>query len=78
MEELAEALPEGMCSYCGVPSTLFCQGLPDEELLAFADRIAAAFTGRGIMNVGDILPPDGDIEQVIAVGKHVAQIRAKA
>jgi len=72
VEELADALPEGMYAYCGVPSTLFCQNLPDEQILAFADRIMDAFAGRGIINVGDILPPNGDIRQVIALGEHVA------
>jgi hypothetical protein len=78
VEQLAEALPEGMYAYCGVPSTLFCQHRPDAELTAFADRIVDSFRGRGVINVGDILPPDGDVEQVIAVGKHVAERNAGA
>ena len=71
VEELAAALPPGMTAYCGVPATLFAQRRPTSEILAFGDRIARAFDGRGILNVGDILPPDGDIEQVIALGRHV-------
>lgn len=73
VEELAEALPEGMAAYCGVPATFFCQGRPTEEILRFADRILGALAGRGILNVGDILPPDGDLEQVIALGRHVRE-----
>jgi len=72
VEELAAALPPGMKTYCGVPATLFCQHLPEGEILAFGDRIAAALGGRGILNIGDILPPDGEIEQVIALGRHMA------
>ena len=71
VEELAAALPEGMYAYCGVPATLFCQGLPTEEILAFGKRIAQALRGRGILNIGDILPSPGDIEQVIALGDSV-------
>ena len=71
VEELAEALPEGMVTYLGVPSSLFCQGLPTEEILAFGERIFNALAGRVIINVGDILPPNGDIYQVIALGEHV-------
>ena len=71
VEELARALPEGMYVFCGVPSTLLCQKLPTEEILAFGDRIIKAFSGRAIINIGDILPPDGDIEQVIELGKHI-------
>lgn len=71
VEELAAALPEGMSAFCGVPSTLFRQGVPTEDILAFGDRIISSLRGRGIINVGDILPPDGDIGQVIALGEHV-------
>ncbi|MFB3892104.1 MAG: uroporphyrinogen decarboxylase family protein [Phycisphaerae bacterium] len=71
VEELASAMPPGMSAYCGVPATLFCQRLPTERILAFGDRIARALRGRGILNIGDILPPDGDIEQAIALGRHI-------
>ena len=71
VEELAAALPDGMAAFCGVPATLFCQGLPTHEIVAFGRRIAHALRGRGIVNVGDILPPEGDIEQVIALGESL-------
>ncbi|MFO7899496.1 MAG: uroporphyrinogen decarboxylase family protein [Planctomycetota bacterium] len=71
VEELAAALPEGMSAYCGVPATLFCQGLPTGEILEFGDRIADLLAGRGILNIGDILPAAGDLDQVIALGEHI-------
>lgn len=71
VEELAAAMPEGMVAFRGVPSTLFCQKLPTEKILAFSDRIMEALKGRAIINVGDILPPNGNIEQVIALGNYV-------
>jgi hypothetical protein len=49
--------------------------VPTEDILAFADRIMNALAGRGILNVGDILPANGDIEQVIALGRHVASLK---
>jgi uroporphyrinogen-III decarboxylase len=73
VEELAEALAPGMRAYCGVPATLFVQHRPDEEIVEFGRRILRAFDGRGILNVGDILPEDADIEQVIALGKVVEE-----
>jgi hypothetical protein len=73
VEELAASLAPHMSAFCGVPSTLFCQHLPTAEILAFGQRIARAFEGRGYLNVGDILPPDGDIEQVIALGEAAAK-----
>ncbi|MCX7591263.1 MAG: hypothetical protein N2255_06500 [Kiritimatiellae bacterium] len=71
VEELAAALPSGMKAYRGVPAVLFCQHLPIVKILEFADRITHSLKGRGILNIGDILPPEGDIEQVIALGRHV-------
>ncbi len=71
-EELAAALPEHMSCYCGVPATLLCQHLDDREVLAFARRIIDAFAGRVILNVGDILPPNGSIEQVVRLGDLAA------
>jgi len=71
VEELAEALPANMCVFCGIPSTLFCTGLSTGKLLEFGDRIMKSLRGRGFLNIGDILPPNGNIEQVIAVGEHV-------
>lgn len=70
-EELAAALPEGMKAFVGIPSTLFCQNLPTKKLFEYADRILYTFTGRGIINIGDILPPNGNIEQVIEVGEYL-------
>jgi len=78
VEELAEALPRGMCTYLGVPASLFCQKLDTEEILEFGERIYRALAGRAILNVGDILPPNGDISQVIALGEHVKQLNRLA
>ncbi len=73
VEELAGALPDGMIAWLGVPSSLFCQGLPTDEILAFGQRIIDAMAGRVILNVGDILPPNGDIDQVVALGELTAE-----
>ena len=69
VEGLAQAMPPGMSCYCGVPATFFSQGLPTETILAYGRRILDAFAGRVLLNVGDILPTDGSIEQVIALGE---------
>lgn len=72
VEELAAALTGSrMRCYCGVPAGLLTIGLPTEQIAAFGQRIVRAFGGRVIVNVGDILPPTGDIEQVIALGERV-------
>jgi len=69
VEQLAAALPDTMACYCGVPATLLCQNLPEAAILDFGRRILDAFTGRVILNIGDILPPNGDIRQVIRLGQ---------
>ena len=71
-EELASVVGPGLKAYCGVPSTLFCTGVPTEEILSYGRRIMESLGSHVIVNVGDVLPPDGDIEQVVALGKLVA------
>jgi len=66
--ELAPHLSEKMYAYCGVPSTFFAQNLPDEQILASAEEIVSALHGRVILNVGDVLPGNGNLKQVIGLG----------
>ena len=67
--ELAAALGEGQCAYCGVPSVLFTQGVGDDVILDSAQEIYQALRGRLVLNVGDVLPPNGDMRQVIRLGE---------
>ncbi len=67
--ELGEALKSGLYAYCGIPSSLFMMNLPDEEILQWAQEIESESRGRMIMNVGDVLSPEGNIEQVIRIGE---------
>ena len=69
VEELAAALPPGMSCYCGVPATLFSQNVEDEQILSFGRRILEVFEGRVILNIGDILPPDGSLDKVVRLGE---------
>lgn len=79
-EELAAATcgaggKRRMSCYCGVPASLFTTGTLPVVLGDFGERIAAAFQDRVIVNVGDILPPNGSIEGVIEIGRRLAQRR---
>ena len=69
-EELAAVLPEGMYAYCGVPSGFFADGSSTEKIIDFGEKIVKAGNGRFILNVGDILPTNGDIYKVIELGRH--------
>lgn len=71
-EALVGALGEGMSAFVGVPSSLFCDGTPRDEILRYGDRLTALSGGRLILNVGDILPVNGDIGHVIALGERIA------
>jgi len=71
-EQLAEAIRGKQSAYLGVPASMFIQGSTDEEALAYGRRILEAFGGQVILNVGDILPIDGSIERVIALGRMAA------
>ena len=61
-----------MTAFCGIPATLFCQRLQDEELIRAAQEIIDALRGRLFLNVGDILPANGDIQQVLKIAEYVA------
>ncbi len=79
-EELAAATAGAggkrrMSCYCGVPASLFTTGADPNSLADFGERIARAFGGRVIVNVGDILPPNGSIEGVIEVGRRLDSLR---
>ena len=63
-----------MSCWCGVPAGLFTFGYPRDKIADFGERISAAFGGRVIVNVGDILPPTGDIEAVIELGERIASL----
>ncbi len=67
--ELGSALGPGQFAYCGVPSTFFTQGLSDSVILDSAQEIRAGIGDKLILNVGDVLPPNGDIRQVVALGE---------
>jgi hypothetical protein len=67
-----------MRCYCGVPSGLLTIGLPSGEIADFGERIVRAFAGQVIVNVGDILPPTGDILQVIALGERVRVVPGRS
>jgi uroporphyrinogen-III decarboxylase len=74
VEELAAAAQGGIHCYCGVPAGLFTIGMPHEKIAAFGEHIVRAFERAVIVNVGDILPPTGDIESVIALGKRISAL----
>jgi hypothetical protein len=86
VEELAAALrdahrPEAPVGgngpvrcYCGVPASLFTTAVSAEEIAAFGERIVRSFGGQVIVNVGDILPPTGDIERAVALGQRVSAL----
>jgi len=67
--DLASALGKGQCAYCGVPSTLFTQGLEDRAIIESAQEIYDALQDRLVLNVGDVLPPNGNMHQVIGLGE---------
>jgi len=79
VEQLSDALGSNMRgsdmhgsdmrAYCGIPSSLFVTHRPDAEILQWAERIEREGRGRMILNVGDILSPEGNINQVIQVGE---------
>jgi hypothetical protein len=77
-EGAGKAIGSPMSCWCGVPAGLFTFGYPRDKIADFGERISGAFGGRVIVNVGDILPPTGDIGAVIELGKRMAALPARA
>ena len=74
--DLARVVGPKLKTYCGVPSTLFCTHRPTEEIVAYGQQIVETLAPHVILNVGDVLPPDGDLEQVIALGEAMGARRS--
>ena len=70
-EDLADLLGPELKAYCGVPASLFCTGVPTAEILAYGRRILESLNPNVILNIGDVLPPNGNIDQLIALGDIV-------
>jgi uroporphyrinogen-III decarboxylase len=71
VEDLHNALQKDMKAYCGVPSSLFTTEVSDSEIICYANRIIKSLGNNVILNIGDILPPNGNINQVILLNQLV-------
>jgi len=72
IEDLPKAMADNMKAYLGVPSSFFVHNTPLERIITFTERIIRTLKGRLILNLGDILPSNGDIYKAIEMGKWVA------
>jgi len=73
IEELADAMTSKMSAYCGVPSIFFADNTGTDKIITFAKRIIKSLAGQVIVNIGDILPANGDISKAIALGNWISQ-----
>ncbi|MEM2905693.1 MAG: uroporphyrinogen decarboxylase family protein [Candidatus Bathyarchaeia archaeon] len=69
-EELREAMGD-MALMDGLPAVLFLPHVSYEELRRYAERTLELFSPRIILGIGDMLPPEGDIEKVRMIGEMV-------
>lgn len=53
----------------GIPAIMFLPNYDEEELLAFASRVAKLFYPRLILGVSDELPPDAPVERIEMIQK---------
>ncbi|MCL2165015.1 MAG: hypothetical protein FWH55_11645 [Oscillospiraceae bacterium] len=72
--ELAEAILPDVHCYLGVPASMFLGYDSVEDVCNYAVDIAKVFDNKVIINVGDILPPGGDIDLVIAIGEALRRL----
>ena len=67
LSQCLAALGPNQRLWCGVPCTLFCDGTAAGAIQAFGRRILDAFGPRVVLNVGDQVPPNADIDNVAAL-----------
>lgn len=72
LEQMARALGPNQRLWCGVPATLFCDATTVQQVKDFSKRILDAFGPKVVLNVGDQLPPDGDLVRVAASAEVAA------
>ena len=72
VEELPQAMNDNMAAYCGVPAIFFVENYTNEEIITFAKRIIKALAGKVILNIGDILPANGNIYKTIELGRWLS------
>lgn len=71
VEELRDAIQGKTHCYMGVPASLLTNTANEREILEMGKRIVNAFNGKVIVNIGDIVPINGDINLVIKLGEQV-------
>ena len=64
VQELAQALGAKQYAYCGIPANFFVDGKAENEILDFARMIVTEMNEKVILNVGDIMPEQGDINLI--------------
>ncbi|MCK4886852.1 MAG: hypothetical protein KAS96_05645 [Planctomycetes bacterium] len=72
VEELPQAMNDNMAAYCGVPAIFFVENYTNEEIITFAKRIIKALAGKVILNIGDILPANGNIYKTIELSRWLS------
>ncbi|MCG3179837.1 MAG: hypothetical protein BIFFINMI_02183 [Phycisphaerae bacterium] len=72
LDDALRAMAPSQRLWCGVPCSLFCDGTAGaEQIRAFGRRILDTFGPRVVLNVGDQVPPNADIDLVAALGEVV-------
>ena len=68
LEELRQAMGD-MVLMDGLPAVLFLPHVSYEELRRYALKTLELFSPRLILGIGDMLPPEGDIEKARMIGE---------
>ena len=71
--ELAAALPKNMYAYCGVPCALFIGEGGFGKVKENAESIIKALKGKVILNVGDIMPSNGNFDLLVELSDSLKE-----
>ncbi len=76
LEEVREALGDGMFLLDGIPAVYFDDTYPVETLAACAERVIELFAPRLVLGISDEISSTGDLERVRVVGEIVDRYNA--
>ena len=76
LEETKEALGDDIYLLDGIPAVLFDETYPEEELIAYTEKVIQLFAPKLILGISDEMSSQGDLERVRIVGRIVDDYNA--
>ncbi|MFA5292348.1 MAG: uroporphyrinogen decarboxylase family protein [Phycisphaerae bacterium] len=77
LEEIKEALPDGMVMMDGIPAILFDDMFPEEMLIEYTKKCIELFAPRLVLGISDEISSTGNLERIRIVGQIVNEYNSQ-